>query len=61
MANMHKHKQRVVRGIPDELVEAFDAAARTAGGDRSSVTKELWAWFVGVPGAELPRRPADQS
>jgi len=57
MANMHKHRQRVVRGIPDEEVEAFDTAARSGGGDRSSVTRALWAWYSGQPGAELPDRP----
>lgn len=57
MANQHKHRQRVVRGIPDEETEAFDAAARTGGGDRSSVTRALWAWYSGQPGAELPERP----
>jgi hypothetical protein len=57
MANMHKHRQRVVRGIPDEEVEAFDAAARTASSDRSAVTRALWAWYSGLPGAELPERP----
>jgi hypothetical protein len=57
MANMHKHRQRVVRGIPDEEVEAFDAAARTANSDRSAVTRALWAWYAGQPGAQLPERP----
>ncbi|WP_159040985.1 hypothetical protein [Streptomyces sp. FxanaA7] len=57
MANMHKHRQRVVRGIPDEEVETFDAAARAANSDRSAVTRALWAWYAGLPGAELPGRP----
>lgn len=57
MANVHKHRQRVVRGIPDEEVAAFDAAVRTADSDRSAVTRKLWAWFSGQPGAELPERP----
>jgi hypothetical protein len=59
MANAHKHKQRVLRGIPDEEVDAFDAAARQAGGDRSSVTRQLWAWYSGQPGSQLPKRPVD--
>jgi hypothetical protein len=58
MANQHKHRQRVVRGIPDEEVEAFDAAAKNGGSDRSAVTRQLWAWYAGQPGAELPQRPA---
>lgn len=57
MANMHKHKQRVVRGIPDEEVEAFDAAARASDSDRSAITRALWAWYSRQPGAELPERP----
>jgi hypothetical protein len=57
MANVHKHKQRVLRGIDDQLVEDFDNAARAAGSDRSAVTKQLWEWFTGRPGAKLPERP----
>lgn len=57
MANMHKHRQRVVRGIPDEEVGAFDAAARTANSDRSAVTRALWAWYAGQSDAQLPERP----
>jgi hypothetical protein len=57
MANVHKHRQRVIRGVPDEEVDTFDKAARRVGGDRSSVTRQLWAWFSGQPGAELPERP----
>lgn len=59
MANVHKHKQRVLRGIDDQLTEDFDAAAKTSGSDRSAVTRALWEWFVGRPGAQLPERPTD--
>jgi hypothetical protein len=59
MANVHKHKQRVLRGIDDELVEDFDAAAKRSGSDRSAITRALWEWFAGRPGAELPKRPDD--
>lgn len=59
MANVHKHKQRVLRGIDDDLVEAFDAAAHRAGSDRSNITRQLWAWFARIPGAQLPERPAE--
>ncbi|ARX81492.1 hypothetical protein SMD44_00890 [Streptomyces alboflavus] len=58
MANVHKHKQRVLRGIDDELTEDFDNAARNSGSDRSTVTRAFWEWYVGRPGAEHPRRPA---
>ncbi|MDX2757940.1 hypothetical protein [Streptomyces europaeiscabiei] len=57
MANQHKHRQRVVRGIPDEEAEAFDTAARRGGSDRSAITRQLWAWYSQQPGAELPERP----
>jgi hypothetical protein len=57
MANMHKHRQRVVRGIPDDEVDAFDAAARAVDSDRSAVTRALWAWYSGQPDAGLPKRP----
>lgn len=57
MANAHKHKQRVLRGIDDDLAAQFDAATRTAGSDRSAVTRQFWEWYVGRPGAELPVRP----
>jgi hypothetical protein len=53
----HRHKQRVLRGIDDELVTAFDAATRAVGSDRSNVTRQLWEWFARRPGAKLPERP----
>ncbi len=57
MANIHKHKQRVLRGIDDQLAEDFDAAARQSGSDRSNITRQLWEWYVRRPGAHLPERP----
>lgn len=53
----HRHKQRIVRGIDDELVAEFDAAAASAGSNRSAVTKTLWEWYARREGAELPGRP----
>lgn len=53
----HRYRQRVVRGIDDELVNDFDAATRAVGSDRSNITRQLWEWFVGRPGTELPERP----
>lgn len=53
----HQHKQRILRGIPDEEVTDFDDAASRAGSNRSNITRQLWAWFAGRPGAELPQRP----
>ncbi|WP_149561562.1 hypothetical protein [Streptomyces cacaoi] len=59
MASAHKHKQRIVRGIDDQLVADFDAAAKQAGSNRSEITRHLWEWYVGRPGAQLPERPTD--
>lgn len=57
MANAHKHKQRVLRGIDDQLAADFDAAAKRSGSDRSTVTRQLWEWYADRPGATLPDRP----
>ncbi|NUS79165.1 MAG: hypothetical protein HOV70_23605 [Streptomyces sp.] len=57
MANQHKEKLRGIRGVDDTLWSDLDTAARTANTDRSKVTRELWEWYVGRPGAELPERP----
>lgn len=59
MPNVHSQKQRVLRGIDDELTADFDQAARATGSDRSAVTRRLWEWFAGRPGATLPQRPSD--
>lgn len=53
----HRHKQRVLRGIDDQLVTDFDAATHRANSDRSNITRQLWEWYVRRPGAELPKRP----
>lgn len=58
MANIHRHKQRVIRGIPDDLAADFDDAARTIGADRSSVLRAFMEWFTHRPGAEIPERPS---
>lgn len=58
MANAHKHKGRYIRGADDQLWEDLEAATKEAGhADRSAVTRQMWEWFVGRPGAELPERP----
>lgn len=59
MVNVHKHKQRALRGVSDELWAAFAAAVagqepRT---DRSEVLREFIRWYVGEPDARQPRRP----
>ncbi|TGZ14732.1 hypothetical protein DV517_62150 [Streptomyces sp. S816] len=57
MANAHKHRQRVIRGAPDDLWDDLDAATKAAGIDRSAVTRQFWEWYVSRSGAELPERP----
>lgn len=60
MPDRHEHGAKQVRAVPREEADAFDAAAAAVGSNRSHVTRELWAWFSGKPGAELPERPASQ-
>ncbi|MFF7949123.1 hypothetical protein [Streptomyces griseorubiginosus] len=57
MANQHSQKLRGIRGVDDALWTDLDHAAKAAGSDRSKVTRELWEWFVGRSGAQLPNRP----
>ena len=57
MANQHAHKLRGIRGVDDELWEDVKDTAQEAGSDASSVTRDLWQWYVRRPGAELPDRP----
>jgi hypothetical protein len=59
MANQHRHRQRVIRGVDDDLCEEFDKQARAAGSDRSTVTRQFWEWYAGRPGASLPRPPGE--
>lgn len=57
MANQHKEKLRGIRGVDEALWHDLDATAKALGTDRSQLTRQLWAWAVGRPGAELPTRP----
>jgi len=57
MVNQHKEKLRGIRGVTDALWADLDRAAKATGRDRSGLTRELWEWFVGRPGAGLPERP----
>ncbi|MFF9309934.1 hypothetical protein ACF1BS_03395 [Streptomyces sp. NPDC014748] len=57
MANVHKHRQRVIRGAPDDLWEDLDTATKAAGTDRSAVTRQFWEWYVQRPGATVPQPP----
>lgn len=58
MSNAQKEKQRCIRGIPQDTWDKFDAAAQRSGTDRSAVVHELIRWYLAVPGADLPQRPA---
>lgn len=57
MANMHKEKQRCVRGIPQDIWDAFEAAAAQAGTDRSALVHTFVRWYLKRPGVRLPTRP----
>jgi hypothetical protein len=57
MANMHKHPVRGLRGIEQQLWDAFDQSAKAAGSDRSALLRQFMEWHTGQPGAELPVRP----
>jgi hypothetical protein len=59
MANQHKEKLRGIRGVDETLWTDLDHAAQAVNSDRSKVTRALWEWFVGRPGAKLPDRPAN--
>ena len=57
MANQHKFKQRVIRGVPDEDWADFDVLAQAAGTDRSAILRDFIAWYVHRPKAHRPARP----
>lgn len=57
MANQHSKKLRGVRQIDDDLWDDLGKATGELGTDRSAVTRQFYEWFVGRPGAQLPKRP----
>ena len=57
MANQHSKKLRGVRQIDDDLWEDLGKATTELGTDRSAITRQFYEWFVGRPGAQLPKRP----
>ncbi|TMU98085.1 hypothetical protein [Streptomyces sp. DASNCL29] len=57
----HRHKQRVARGISDELWADFETAVRQKDSDRSAEIRRYIEWYVHRPGAELPERPEPPS
>lgn len=60
MANQHKHRVRGLRGIPDELWDAFERETSRADTDRSAALRAYMEWYVRQPGAPLPDRPPAQ-
>lgn len=48
---------RTVR-VDNELWDAFCDAATEAGADRSYILRELMRWYLRLPGAKVPKRPA---
>lgn len=59
MANQHSKKLRGVRQIDDDLWDDLGKAATDLGTDRSDITRRFYEWFVGRPGAQLPKRPSE--
>lgn len=55
MPNAPKTPARQVR-IGDEWYD-FDGAAKSLGTERAAVIRQLIAWYLREPGAELPERP----
>ena len=45
--------------IHEDIWDPFSDATQAQGSDNSQITRELQAWYANLPGAELPRRPAD--
>lgn len=43
--------------MPPDFKARLQAAAHNVGSDPSKITKELLAWWLREPGAELPERP----
>ncbi|WP_034090409.1 hypothetical protein [Streptacidiphilus albus] len=57
MPNAPKSQHRSVRFSDEDWADLL-AAAASQGSDRGTKLKELVAWFLHRPGAELPERPA---
>jgi hypothetical protein len=55
MPNAPKTPPRQIR-IGDTWYD-FDAAAKAMGTERATVIRELIDWYIGEPGAKLPKRP----
>lgn len=44
-------------GFDDERWEPGEEVANAMGTSRTKVVNQLWDWWMGVPGARLPKRP----
>jgi hypothetical protein len=56
-SNWKVTKHRSIR-LEQDLWDRLDAAAKAIGYDRSSVIRQFVRWYLRVPGAQLPQRPA---
>lgn len=50
-------KARTIR-MEDDLWDPLGPAALTNGLDRSKLLRQFARWYLSVPGAQLPQRPA---
>lgn len=57
MADEGNTKARTIR-MEDELWGPLGPAALTNGLDRSKLLRQFARWYLSVPGAQLPQRPA---
>lgn len=57
MANMHKEKQRCVRGIPQDTWDNFGVIAESIGTDRSRLVHAFICWYLKEPESPFPERP----
>ncbi len=57
MANQHSKKLRGLRQIDDDIWDDLGTATKSAGTDRSAVSRQFYEWYLRRPGAKLPARP----
>jgi hypothetical protein len=55
-----KTPHRQIR-VDDEPWSQFGEAAKAEGTDRSALVRAFISWYLRLPGAKLPKRPADPS
>jgi hypothetical protein len=47
--------------LAEAMWAKFGEAAARAGTDRGSILREFIRWYVGEPGAKMPRRPDQEA